>query len=135
MIEAAQTADLVPAVDQRCTAVRAELLDETDDARGIAKGHQLLSEDADAHGRTARLGDLFRQGGWNPIATEKTSQGHVRADLRQEIVVFRAKHRATSCRTNSCTIQLFSRNLQPFAHTRSASTLHRFACNTQPFLR
>ena len=47
--------------------MRAELLDQADAALGVAERHQVLAEQADAHRRAVRFGDLARQQRRDPV--------------------------------------------------------------------
>jgi hypothetical protein len=51
VVDAPQPALLVTAEEQRGAPMRAELFEESDAPLGVTKGHQVLAEELDAHGR------------------------------------------------------------------------------------
>jgi hypothetical protein len=70
MIDAANAALLVAPEVERGAAVRAVRLDDANFVIGVAKGDQILAEQAQTHGRAIRMGQLVRQHRRQPESPE-----------------------------------------------------------------
>jgi hypothetical protein len=62
--------------------------DDADFAIGVAKGDQILAEQAQAHGRAIRMRQLVRQHRGQPEAAKQLAHGRSRSDSTREFVVF-----------------------------------------------
>ena len=98
VIDAAQTAFLVAAEEQRRAAVRAEFVDQADAALGVTERDEVLAEQADADRRTVGFGDLARQGRGNPVAAEGVAHRRALADTGDEFVFLARQHVRPSVR-------------------------------------
>jgi hypothetical protein len=70
------------------TAARAVRLDHSDFVIRVAKGDQILTEQAQAHGRAIRLGQLVGQQRGQPESPKQLAHGRSRPDTTREFVVF-----------------------------------------------
>ena len=72
--------------------MRAELVDQSIAALGIAKRQQTLGEKLDTHGRAFILRKLVREQRRNPIAPEQSSPRGAWPGLRQKVILFASEH-------------------------------------------
>ena len=96
VIGAAQAGLLVAAEPQRHAAVGAEFVDQTIPAVAVAEGEQALGQDLHAHRRAVILRQLLDHQRRQPVGAEHLAHGRAGAGLRQQVVLFFAKHRLTS---------------------------------------
>ena len=61
VIDAAQAAFFVPPEKQRCTAVRAMLIEQSNSPLAVTKSDQIFAEQTNAHGWAIRFWNLARQ--------------------------------------------------------------------------
>ena len=88
VIDTANAALLVASEVERCAAVRAVRLDHSDFVIRVAKGDQILTEQAQAHGRAIRLGQLVGQHRRQPESSKQLAHRRSRPDTACEFVVF-----------------------------------------------
>src|SRR5581483_1320036 len=87
VVNAAQAALFVAAEKQRSAAMGAMLAEQADASGAVAKGDQILAEQAHAHRRAVRLGNLLGEQRGNPVAAEELARGAAGMNAGQEIVV------------------------------------------------
>ncbi len=92
VIDAAQPAFLVAAVEHVRAAMRAADVDEADASLGVAEGDQLFAHDRDANWHAIRFRQFLGQGDRLPEAPEIRAHAGARISAGQEFVVFRRKH-------------------------------------------
>jgi hypothetical protein len=88
VINAANTALLVTPEVEGGAAVRAVSLDDPDFVIRVAKGDQILTEQAQAHGWAIRLGQLAGQHRGQPESPKQLAHGCSRPDTTREFVIF-----------------------------------------------
>ena len=92
MVRTAQPALLIATEPQRHAAMRAELIDQSVTAFGVAKCNQPLRQKLHAHRRTVVLRQFLGQQGWYPIPTEHLAHRCPHARAGQQVILFLAKH-------------------------------------------
>ncbi len=88
VIDAAQAALFVAAIDQRGATVRAEFVHQPDAALGIAEGDQGFAEKLDRDWRAIGLRQPLGQHRRNPVLTEQPAHRGARTGSRQKLVLF-----------------------------------------------
>src|SRR4029077_18111528 len=81
VVDAAQAALFVAAVEKRGSAVRTTLAKQPDAPPAVAKGNQLFAQHPYANRRTVRLGNLLGQKCGNPITPNQITHGCPWVDL------------------------------------------------------
>src|SRR5690348_12741756 len=88
MVDAANAALLIATEVKRGAAVRTVSLDDADFVVGVAKGDQILAEQAQANGRAIWIGQLVTQHRGQPEAAKQFAHRRSRPDTTREFVVF-----------------------------------------------
>ena len=96
VIGAAQAGFLVASEPQRYAAVGTEFVDQAIPAFAVAEGQQPLRQDLHAHRRAVVLRQFLEHQRRQPVGAEHLAHGCAGAGLRQQIVLFFAKHRLKS---------------------------------------
>ena len=92
VIEAAQPALFVAPQRERCTSMRAMLVEHADPALGIAKRYEVLAEEPHTDGRSIAQRDLLGQTRRDPVTTHQAPHRGVAFDAAEQLVVFGAEH-------------------------------------------
>src|SRR5262249_17913653 len=98
MIGASQTALLVAPEPERHPTMRTEFVDKPVAPQAVAKSHQSLRKEFDAHRRTVVPGQFVRQQRGNPITAEQRAHGCARTGPADEFVLFALQHRVLTDR-------------------------------------
>jgi hypothetical protein len=88
MVDAANAALLIATEVKRGAAVRTVSLDDADFVVGVAKGDQILAEQAQANGRAIWIGQLVTQHRGQPEAAKQFAHRRSRPDTTREFVIF-----------------------------------------------
>ena len=83
---------LIAAIDQRCAAVRALLIQHADLALGVAKHHQVFTQDPGANGGAIGLRHLFGQAHHLPVAAHQLAHRGIALDTAHQHVFFVGQH-------------------------------------------
>ena len=97
MIDAAQPAFLVAAVKQRRAPVRAEGVEQTDVAPGVAEGDQILAQQADTERCAVLLIQFPGQQRRLPVPAQQFTHWRPRTDADQTFIVFVFENGTTPC--------------------------------------
>jgi hypothetical protein len=92
VIEAAQPAFFVAAVDQRGAPVRTIFVEHAEAAVAVAEHDQVLAEQSYAHRGSVRLDHFLGQAGRYPMPPHELAHRRIAFDTAQEIVFFRRHH-------------------------------------------
>ena len=92
VVETAQAAFLVAAERERRAPVRAVLVEHAEAAGGVAKRHQVLTQQPHAYRRTVALGDLLGQARRYPVAPHQLAHRRIALYPAKQLVVFDAQH-------------------------------------------
>ena len=92
VVDAAEAVLLVPAEEEAGPPVGAEVVEQANVAVGVTERDEALSEDAHTSGGTVGNGDLFREQGGDPVATQILAHGGVGPHAGEECVVFSVEH-------------------------------------------
>ena len=92
MIEAPDAAFLVPAEHQRSLAVRAEFVEHTDLAVGIAENDEVFPKQPDLDGVAIGLGHLLDQAGRQPVTAHDSAHGRIAFDAAEQVIFLVRQH-------------------------------------------
>ena len=93
VVQAAQAAVFVTAVDQRGAAVRAVLANHADAAFAVAEHDKVFAEDARLDRCAVRFADLFNQADRGPVLAHQLAHGGFAFYAAQQFVFFMSQHR------------------------------------------
>src|SRR5262249_10919266 len=92
MVHAAQPLLLVAAEEERGSAMRAGVLDESELPGGCPETDQVLAEEPDAHGGTVRSRKLVGGESGDPVLTHEIAHGRSASDPAEQLVIFSGQH-------------------------------------------
>ncbi len=95
VVQAAQAAFLVAAVDERGAPVRALLVEHADAAVAVAEHDEVLAEHARLDRRAVGLAHLLDQAHRQPVAPHQPAHRRVADDTAQQVVLLRGDHGAS----------------------------------------
>ena len=92
VIQTPQPAFFVPAIDQRCLAVRAKFIKQAKTPFGVAERYIAFPEHLNTKRLAVGLFHFFNQAYRGPVLTHKTCHRCITGHARQQFIFFRCKH-------------------------------------------
>ena len=92
VVQTAQTAIFIAAINQRRFAVRAILVHHTDTAQGVSEHHQIFAQNSGLDGRAIGLRNFFHQADGQPLTAHELTHRRIALDAAQQFIVFRSDH-------------------------------------------
>ena len=92
MVEAAQTAVFIAAINQGSFAVRALLVHHTHAAQSVSEDHQIFAQNSSLDGRSVGFRNLFNQADGQPLAAHELPHRSIALYAAQQLIVFRCDH-------------------------------------------